>query len=121
MARKKKKEELDPMELDAESASASDPIIVDEQGVEKSDWRRQRKCQPLLLILGESKKNGAMNKPILRTAEEIRCAIIRPVYMPVYPAFLAGGQAVAYERVEGTQKVKGVEVNWRYDRKEVLR
>lgn len=51
---------------------------------------------------------SATNKPILRTAEEF-AGEYSPVYGPVYPMFLAGSQAKAYERVEGTQTVKGVE------------
>jgi hypothetical protein len=51
---------------------------------------------------------SATNKPILRTAEEF-ASDYSPVYPAIYPAFLSGAQAKAYERVEGTQKVKGVE------------
>lgn len=51
---------------------------------------------------------SATNKPILRTAEEF-AGEYSPVYPAIYPAFLSGAQAKAYERVEGTQKVKGVE------------
>lgn len=51
---------------------------------------------------------SATNKPILRTAEEF-AGQYTPVYPAIYPMFLSGGQAKPYERVEGTQKVKGVE------------
>lgn len=51
---------------------------------------------------------SATNKPILKTAEEFASSY-SPVYPAIYPAFLTGAHAKAYERVEGTQKVKGVE------------
>lgn len=51
---------------------------------------------------------SATNKPIVRTAEEF-AAEYSPVYPAIYPAFLTGAHSKPYERVEGTQKVKGVE------------
>jgi hypothetical protein len=51
---------------------------------------------------------SATNKPILRTAEEFANEY-QPVYSAIYPAFLSGPHSKVYERVEGSQKVKGVE------------
>lgn len=48
------------------------------------------------------------NKPILRSSEEF-ASNYTPVYPAVYPMFLSGAHSKPYERIEGTQNVKGVE------------
>lgn len=51
---------------------------------------------------------SATNKPVIKTSEEFAEGY-SPVYSPIYPLFLSGAHAVAYERVEGKHTVKGVE------------